>query len=140
MNRRTTFITITLSSLACLFAKAQPATQPAPPPAPAPLAVRGETVYTMSGEPIKDGVVLMRDGKIGRVGRAADVQIPQGTKTLTAKVVTPGLIDAHTCLGLQGFLNEPRDQDQLEKSSPVQPELRATDSFNGRERLLEYVR
>jgi len=43
-------------------------------------------------------------------------------------------------LGLQGYRNEPREQDQLEKSAPIQPELRALDAFNGRERLLEWVR
>src|SRR5262245_41708785 len=103
-----------------------------------PLAVVGETVYTMAGDPIRNGVVLLRDGKIERVG--ADLQIPQGVRVLRAKVVTPGLIDAHTIVGLQGYRNEPREQDQLEKSAPIQPELRAYDAFNGREKLVEYVR
>ena len=132
-------IAVPLSLLACVFAEAQTTRTSTTAPAE-PLAVRGETIYAMSGDAIHDGVILLRDGKIERVGRAPDVQIPQGMKTLTAKVVTPGLIDAHTIVGLQGFLNEPRDQDQLEKSSPVQPELRATDAFNGRERLLEWIR
>ncbi len=117
---------------ACGFADAQPTTQPT--------AVIGETVYTMSGnaEPIKNGVVLMRDGKIERVG--ANLDIPQGYNVLRGKVVTPGLIDAHTIVGLQGYQNEPRENDQLEKSSAVQPELRAIDAFNGREKLVEWVR
>jgi imidazolonepropionase-like amidohydrolase len=89
---------------------------------------------------IKDGVALVRDGKIEAVGRAADVRIPDGVKTVSAKVVTPGLIDAHTVVGLQGYRNEPREQDQLEKSAPIQPELRAIDAFNGQEKLVEYVR
>jgi imidazolonepropionase-like amidohydrolase len=33
-----------------------------------------------------------------------------------------------------------RDQDQLEKSDPVQPELRAIDAYDARETLVEYVR
>ena len=33
----------------------------------AQVAVRGETVHTMAGAPIKDGVVLIREGKIDRV-------------------------------------------------------------------------
>lgn len=104
------------------------------------LAVRGETVYTMAGPEIKDGVVLIRDGKIERVGPAAQVRIPDGYKTLTARVVTPGLIDAHTVVGLAGYLNQPHDQDQLERSAPMQPELRAVDAYNRRERLVEYLR
>src|SRR4051794_24228294 len=124
-----------LLSLSTTTASAQPTTAPT-----GVLVVRGETVYTMAGEPIKDGVVLVRGEKIERVGRAADGQVPADAKVLRAKVVTPGLIDAHTVLGLQGFRNEPRDQDQLEKSAPVQPELRAMDAFNAREKLVEWVR
>ncbi len=106
----------------------------------AQVAVRGETVYTMSGPPIKDGVVLVRDGRIERVGPASQVTIPAGYRTLTARVVTPGLIDAHTVVGLSGYLNQPGDQDQLERSAPVQPELRAIDAYNAREILVGYLR
>lgn len=108
--------------------------------AEAQIAIRGETVHTMAGAPIRDGVVLVRDGKIERVGPASQVQIPSGYRTLSAKVVTPGLIDAHTVVGLAGYLNAPGDQDQLEASAPMQPELRAIDSFNRREKLVEYLR
>jgi imidazolonepropionase-like amidohydrolase len=55
-------------------------------------------------------------------------------------VVTPGLVDAHTVVGLTGFLNQDQDQDQLDRGEPVQPELRAIDSYNPRERLIEWVR
>ncbi len=108
--------------------------------ASAQIAIRGETVYTMAGAPISDGVVLVNNGKIERVGPAAQVTIPAGYKTLTAKVVTPGLIDAHTVIGLSGYLNQPQDQDQLERSAPIQPELRAIDAYDPKERLIEYVR
>ena len=32
------------------------------------IAVKGETVYTMAGDPIQNGVVLIKNGKIERVG------------------------------------------------------------------------
>jgi imidazolonepropionase-like amidohydrolase len=124
-----TFLSISL--VASGFANAQ-TTQP--------LAVRAETLHTMTGPPIRNAVVLLRDGKIEAVGTETDVRIPDGIKTVRAAVVTPGLIDSHTIIGLQGYLNEPREQDQLEKSAPIQPELRAMDAFNGREKLLEWVR
>ena len=104
------------------------------------LAVRGETVYTMAGQLIRDGVVLTRDGKVEQVGPASKVTIPAGYKMLRAKVVTPGLIDAHSVVGLSGYLNQPHDQMQLELSASVQPELRATDAYNARERLVEWLR
>lgn len=104
------------------------------------IAVRGETVYTMAGQPISDGVVLIRNGKIERVGSARQVNIPSGYQTLRARVVTPGLIDARTVVGLSGYLNQPHDQMQLELSASIQPELRAIDAYNAREKLVEWLR
>lgn len=103
-----------------------------------PIAVVGETVYTMAGTPVRNGVVIIRDGRIERVG--AELPVPAEARILRAKVITPGLIDARTIVGLQGYRNEPREQDQLEKSAPIQPELRAVDAFNAREKLVEYIR
>ncbi len=106
----------------------------------AQLAIRGDKLYTMSGAPINDGVVLMRGGKIERAGPASQVSVPSGYKLLRAKVVTPGLVDAHSTVGLSGYLNQPHDQDMLEKSAPIQPELRAIDAYDGRDRLVSYIR
>jgi len=109
-------------------------------PAAAQIAVRGDTVYTMAGPALRDGVVLIRDGKIERVGPAREVAIPAGYRALRARVVTPGLIDAHATVGLSGWLNQPHDQEQVDRSAPVQPELRAIDAYDPRERLVEYLR
>jgi len=106
----------------------------------AQVAVKGDTVWTMAGEPITNGVVLMNNGKIEAVGTAAQVKIPANYKIVTAKVVTPGLIDAHSVIGLNGYLNQPHDQMALDGSGPIQPELRAIDSYNAEEKLIEWVR
>ena len=100
-------------------------------------AVQAETLYTMTGKPVQDGVVVVRGGKIAAVGK---VDVPEGLQVVRAKVVTPGLIDAHATVGLTGVLNVPHDQDQLEKSSPMQPELRALDAYHPRDPLVEWVR
>ena len=104
------------------------------------VAVRGATVHTMSGAPIRDGVVVVRDGKIAAVGPASSTKIPEGFRVLEAAVVTPGLVDAHTVVGLAGQYNVDHDQDQLDRGDPIQPELRAIDGFNVQERLVEWVR
>ena len=108
--------------------------------ASAQLAVRGKKIYTMTGPVVEDGVVIIREGKVAAIGRAADLAIPAGFKVLEAAVVTPGLIDARSVVGLAGYFNHEHDQDQLEHSSPMQPELRAVDSYNTREALIEWVR
>ena len=109
--------------------------------APAQVAVRGETVHTMAGPAIADGVVLIgADGRIERVGPAASVAVPAGYRTLTARVVTPGLIDARSVVGLAGALNQPHDQDQLDRGSAIQPELRAIDAYNATDTLVAWVR
>ena len=104
------------------------------------LAVTGDTVYTMAGAPLKNGIVLVRDGKIESVGSADTVKIPAGYRVLKAAVVTPGLIDAHATVGLSGLLNQAQDQDMLEKSSAIQPELRAIDAYNAKDPLVAWVR
>jgi imidazolonepropionase-like amidohydrolase len=106
----------------------------------AQVAVKGETVYTMAGAPIADGVVLIENGKIKQVGKAEEISIPGHFKVMSAKVVTPGLIDAHSVVGLAGYYNQKHDQDQLEKSEPIQPELRAIDAYNAREPLVQWLR
>ena len=39
-------------------------------------------------------------------------------------------------VGLSGYLNQAHDQDQIERSAPVQPELRAVDAYDPQERLV----
>lgn len=124
--------TAAAAAMSCLLSAA---------PAGAQVAVRGDTVHTMAGPAISDGIVLIgADGKIERVGPAAGVRVPDGYRTLRAKVVTPGLVDAHSVVGLAGYLNQPHDQMQLDTSSAIQPDLRATDGYNPRETLVEWLR
>jgi imidazolonepropionase-like amidohydrolase len=110
------------------------------PDASGQIAVRGETVYTMNGNPISNGVVLIRDGKIENVGPANRVRIPDGYEVHEAAVVTPGMIDARSVVGLAGYYNQDHDQDQLETSNAVQPDLRAVDAYNAREFLVGFLR
>jgi len=104
------------------------------------IAVKGGLVYTSAGDPIENGVVVVRNGKISAVGRADRIRIPAGMTTVEAAIVTPGLIDARSVVGLAGYYNQPHDQDQLEHSEAIQPELRAIDAYNTRETLVVWLR
>jgi imidazolonepropionase-like amidohydrolase len=122
-------------SLALSMAAFQPTTA-----LEAQVAVRARKLYTMAGPPIDDGAVIIREGKVAAVGKAADLIIPPGFRLLEAEVATPGLIDARSVAGLSGHLNISHDQDQIERSSPLQPELRAIDAYNPRELLVDWLR
>ncbi|GAC1682860.1 MAG: amidohydrolase family protein [Gemmatimonadaceae bacterium] len=75
------------------------------------IAITGGKVYPVSGPPIENGTVLIRDGRIAAVGR--DVAVPPEARRIdaTGKWVTPGFVNAVTQLGLGdvGFGAEPRD-------------------------------
>jgi imidazolonepropionase-like amidohydrolase len=104
------------------------------------LAVRGDVVHTMAGPPLTDGVVVIEHGKIRAIGPAASTPVPPTAKLIRGAVVTPGLVDAHSVVGLAGHLNQPQDQDQLDPGEAIQPELRAIDAYNPQERLIEWLR
>lgn len=105
----------------------------------AQIAVTADTLYTMAGATITDGIVLINDGKIEAAGSASDIDIPENYDVHEATVVTPGLIDAHSVVGLAGIFNQDSDQDQLEESNAFQPELRAIDAYNAREELVKFL-
>ncbi|HEX6334565.1 MAG TPA: hypothetical protein VFZ78_10085, partial [Flavisolibacter sp.] len=106
--------------------------------AQAQLAVRADSIFTSAGPVIRNGVILIKNGRIEAIG--SGISIPAGYTVMQAKVVTPGLIDARSMVGLSGAYNVPTDQDQIEKSTPLQPELRAIDAYNPEEKLVEYIR
>lgn len=104
------------------------------------IAVRAGVLHTGTGQSFAPGVVVIRGGKIAAVGAADAVTIPAGMVVLDAPVATPGLIDARSVVGLSGATNQPHDQDQLERSAAIQPELRAIDAYNPRELLVDWLR
>ncbi|MEX2114850.1 MAG: amidohydrolase family protein [Pirellulales bacterium] len=125
--KRFHFLLLALLAWPCSLASAQ-------------VAVRGAKIHTMAGPPIENGVVVIQNGKISAIGVADQIAVPKDFRVLEAAVVTPGLIDAHSTVGFAGILNQPHDQDQIERSAPLQPELRAIDSFNAQEDLIAWVR
>ncbi len=63
---------------------------------------RGATVLPVSGPPIENGVVVVRDGVIVEVGAGDRVQLPadpDDVHDLNGKVLMPGLVDTHSHLG-----------------------------------------
>jgi len=105
-----------------------------------PLVVQAKRVLTAAGQTIENGTVVCVDDKITAIGKTGEVAVPDGATILKCEVLMPGLVDVRTCAGLSGILNVKQDSDQLEHSSPLQPELRAIDAYNPREELVDYIR
>ena len=76
------------------------------------IAITGGKVYPVSGPPIDNGTVVMRDGKIIAVG--ANVTVPADAQRVdaTGKWVTPGLVNASTSLGLVEISQEGDTRDE----------------------------
>jgi len=95
------------------------------------LAIKGGKVFTVTGETIENGIILIEDGKIAAVG--ADICIPEGAEIIdaTGKWVTPGFIDAHTHLAVMGEpATIPGMSDGNETTDPITAHVRAFDAFN----------
>ncbi len=62
------------------------------------IALEGATLIDGSGgEPVKDALVLVKQGHIEAVARVNEVAVPRGARVmnLIGKTIVPGLIDAH---------------------------------------------
>lgn len=64
------------------------------------VAITGGKIYPVSGPVIERGTVLMRDGKIVAVGAAVAIPADAQRIDATGKIVTPGIVNAATQLGL----------------------------------------
>ena len=103
--------------------------------------IDAEFIHIGTGELLSNGRILVNKGIIQAVGAQYEIKAPAGAVRLEAQVVTPGFIDAHTVVGLAGYLNDPgSDQDQLDRSNAIQPELRALDAYNPEEPLVAHLR
>ena len=96
-------------------------------------------LHTVANGTVTDAAVLVRDGRIVAVGPRNELQVPAAIPVVSAAVVTPGLIDAHSVVPLAGEYNIPADQDSDERSDPNQADLRTLDGFNPSESLLRFL-
>lgn len=85
------------------------------------MAFTGATIHTMAGPTIEGGTLVIEDGKIVAVG--ADVVVPAGAETRDASgmVIMPGIVDTHSHIGSVAG---------ADRSSPIQPDVRAMDAIN----------
>lgn len=97
------------------------------------LFIKNAKIYTMSGEIIENGCILIENGKIKEV--AAELVTPLHAEVIDAagKNVFPGFIDAHCHIGMweEGIGFEGADGNEM--TDPITPHLRAIDAINPRD-------
>lgn len=98
------------------------------------LLIRNGKLFTMEGEYYLDGAdILIQGGKIAAVGR--NLSAP-GVKAIdaTGQYVMPGIVDAHSHIGMweDGIGEEGSDGNEI--TDPVTPQLRALDAINPADR------
>lgn len=94
------------------------------------LAIIGGRVVTVTAGTLERGTVIIEGGRIAAV--AADPPVPAGARIFdaTGLWVLPGLIDAHSHLGLYGEPAVWANEDINEGSEPVTAHVRGVDGFN----------
>lgn len=97
------------------------------------LFIKNAKVYTMAGDVIEGGCILVEDGKIKEVG--TDLVAPLDAEVIDAsgKMVFPGFIDSHCHIGMweEGIGFEGADGNEM--TDPITPHLRAIDAINPRD-------
>lgn len=105
------------------------------------IAITGGRVHTVAGPPLERGTVLIRDGRIEALG--PDVQVPGGARVIDAsgKIVTPGLLDSYTQLGLVEIgLSAPGTDDRSTTDSRITAAFDVTDAINPMSTLIPITR
>ena len=105
------------------------------------ILIKNGHVKTMAGPDLEKGSVLIGDdGKIAKVG--ARIAAPGDCEIIDAKgaLVTPGLVESHCHIGLDGNAIRWEGKDINEKSEPITPQLRAVDAIQPMDEQFEDAR
>ncbi len=102
-------------------------------------AITGATLYPVDADIIKQGTVIVEDGRITAIGE--EVKVPTGARVIDGSGlhVTPGLIDAGTTLGLIEIRKVQETHDYAE-GGLLQPDLRAGVAVNPDSELFPVAR
>lgn len=94
------------------------------------LAIKNVTLETISGGRIEEGSILIKDGKIFELGKDLDLSSASRVIDGKGRILTPGLIDAHTHLGLNESGVGIEGVDVNEASDPISPSNSVRDGIN----------
>lgn len=96
-----------------------------------PIAFTGATIHTMAGPAIENGTLVIADGKVAGVGAGVAVPADAEVRDARGMVIMPGIVDTHSHIGSVAG---------ADRSSPIQPDVRAMDAINPRDASIAKAR
>lgn len=86
----------------------------------------GAAIHPVSEPVIRNGALVIEDGKVLAVGAAGEVRIPRNARVVDVggSVIVPGLVDTHSHIG---------ETAGGDASAPIHPDARVLDSINVRD-------
>lgn len=105
------------------------------------LAIKNATILDGKGNVIESGTILIRDEMIEEIFEEK-IEIPPSYRVMDAEgsIITPGLIDVHTHLGIEEMETGAEGEDLNEETAPITPELRAIDGIHMSDPAIEDAR
>ena len=96
------------------------------------LIIKNGKILTMAGKVIEKGCVFIDKDKIVEINEKASYQAKEDDIIIDAEGlwVLPGIIDAHSHIGITEEKKGLEGDDCNEMTSPITPELRALDAIN----------
>ncbi|KAF7720797.1 hypothetical protein EC973_006073 [Apophysomyces ossiformis] len=105
----------------------------------APVLLKNAVVWDGQGEVFKDVDVLLEDGVVKDIRH--QIQVAQNVKVIDVKghVVSPGLVDMHSHLGVDSWPELAGTDDTNEMTTPLTPFVRSLDGFNPSDNAIRIV-
>ncbi|AGX04988.1 MULTISPECIES: amidohydrolase [Bacillaceae] len=104
------------------------------------LAITNAKIFDGTGKKYENANLLIQDGKIQRLGEDLEIGEEYTVIDAAGKIVTPGLIDVHTHLGVHEEGVGKEGQDFNETSAAATAQVRAIDGINPMEKGFEDAR
>lgn len=102
------------------------------------ILIKNGYIKPIVGTELENGCILLGDdGKISAIG--PELTAPEGAQIIDAggRLVTPGLVEAHCHMGLHGQALRWEGADYNESTDPITPQMRAIDSFDTFDGMLQ---
>ena len=100
------------------------------------LLIRGGYIKPITSPDIENGEILIGDdGRIAAIGQHLNVDSETPVYDASDAFITPGLVDAHTHLGMREQAIRWEGDDVNENIDPITPQIRGTDGINPRDEV-----